>query len=204
MRYVKWSLIALVLLFFGLLFHYTLPQRDIVRIVGTYEERQDFDWKSRPFYSDAGGLANKDVLFIQTLNAKGRTRVYRNEDTGIGWPFYFKFDTANLQTEAQDAVSTAAAPEWYAVTHYGWRNTFLSIFPNAVKIKPVEGPEVRLIPWFNIVFFFLLTALILWLRSRWIRFREDRIDPALDDLGDASDAARGRVRRLFDRLRGRG
>ena len=32
-------LIAVVIIAF---FHYTLPQRDIVRIVGTYEERQDF------------------------------------------------------------------------------------------------------------------------------------------------------------------
>ncbi len=34
--------------------------------------------------------------------------VYRNEDTGWGWPSYFKFDTANLQTEADDLSSTAA------------------------------------------------------------------------------------------------
>ena len=45
MVYVKWTFrILLLLIVFGFL-HYTLPQRDIVRVVNTYEERQDLgDW----------------------------------------------------------------------------------------------------------------------------------------------------------------
>ncbi len=66
--------------------------------------------------------------------------VYRNEDTGWGWPPYFKFDTTNLQAEAADLRSTAAAPQWAIMTHYGWRNEFLSIFPNAIGIRAVDDP----------------------------------------------------------------
>lgn len=199
MRYARWIVIVLVLILIGSFFHYTLPQRDIVRIVNTYEERQDFGI-NRIFFADARGLENKDVLFIQTRDAKDRVRVYRNEDTGL-WPPYFKFDTANLQTEAADvAAPRSDEPQWMIVTHYGWRSTLLSAFPNAISIRPAQGPDQRLIPWFNIGFFLVLAGLILWLRARWIRFREDRIDPVIDDIEESTDAARGRVRRLFDRL----
>jgi len=67
--------------------------------------------------------------------------VYRNEDTGWSWPFYFKFDTASLQTEADDLRSTPEQPKWAVMTHYGWRNEYFSAFPNAIAIRPVEGPE---------------------------------------------------------------
>jgi len=132
--------------------------------------------------------------------------VYRNEDTGWGWPPYFKFDTANLQAEAGDLKSTAAAPQWAVLRHYGWRNEYLTIFPNAVEIWPVEGPEVRIIPWFNIVVLTLLTAIFWALRVRWVRFRSKRIDPVLEDVEEAFDAAgeqisgtRGRLGRFFKR-----
>lgn len=209
MRYIKWSIWAFIALIIIGFFHYTLPQRDIVRIVNTYEERQDFGWNSI-FWSGpsagAAGMPNRDVLFIQTIRANGKPMVYRNEDTGWGWPPYFKFATANLQTEAADAVSSKAEPEWYAVTHYGWRNELISIFPNAIRIRPVAGPDVTLIPWFNIVFFVILALLLLWLRRIWRRFRARRIDPVLqdaaetwDDVEDRATDARGRLSRWFSR-----
>ena len=42
MRYVKWSVLALLALFFLSFLHYTLPQRDIVRVVNTEVRRVDF------------------------------------------------------------------------------------------------------------------------------------------------------------------
>ena len=110
--------------------------------------------------------------------------VYRNEDTGWGWPPYFKFDTSNLQAEAANLRSTAAEPDWVAIRHYGWRNELLSIFPNAVSAWPVAGPDVRMIPWFNIVVLVTLFAVFWAIRVRWKRFRENRIDPVYDDLTD--------------------
>ena len=102
MAYVKWAFILTFWTLFGAFLHYTLPQTDIVRIVNTYEERQELgDW-TRMFWSvpddQSTGLINRDVQFIQTVRANGRPMVYRNEDTGWGWPPYFKFDTANLYT----------------------------------------------------------------------------------------------------------
>lgn len=197
MRYVKWAVWGTIALIIGLFLHYTLPQHDVVRVVGTYQERQDLtDW-TRIFWSSpddqSGTLANRDVQFIQTIRTNGRPMVYRNEDTGWSWPPYFKFDTASLQTEADDLRSTAEAPKWAVVTHYGWRNELISIFPNAVSIRPVEGPDVTIMPWFNIFFFAFLLFLVVLVRKMWLQFRERMIDPALVDAGQAWDSVEARA-----------
>lgn len=210
MAYFKWFFRGLVVLLTFAFFHYTLAQHDVVRIVNTYEERQELNDWTRVFWSSpdaqSTNLTNRDVQFIQAVRPNGDAIVYRNEDTGWSWPPYFKFDTANLYTEANDAVSTKDAPEWVAIRHYGWRNEFLSIFPNAVSIKPVDGPDASFIPWWNV---FILTGLfgVFWgIRVRWVRFREARIDPVLEDVGDSfADAGdsiskqRGRLSGLFRR-----
>lgn len=210
MRYVKWTLIALIVLFIGGFFHYTLPQHDIVRIVNTYEERQDIDGWTTLFWQEAGnGTVNqqsRDVQFIQAVRPNGKSIVYRNEDTGWGWPPYFKFDTANLYTEANDAISTKDNPEWVSVTHYGWRSEILSIFPNAMAIKPVSGPDARIIPWVNIIILTLLAVLILTLYRMWQQFRERTIEPLVEDVEDVleladekKDSAVDKVKRWFKR-----
>lgn len=195
---IKWIFWGSVWLIFAAFLHYTLPQRDIVRIVNTYEERQDLgDW-TRMFWSvpddQSEGLINRDVQFIQALRANDRPIVYRNEDTGWRWPPYFKFDTANLYTEANDAISTQADPRWFMVTHYGWRNEFLSIFPNAVAIEAVAGPDApKGIPWVNIVILTLI-GMVLWaIISRWRRFKRRRIDPAVEDFEAAIDERRAGI-----------
>jgi hypothetical protein len=225
MRFFRNILLAIVAVFALVIAHYTLPQHDVVRVVNTYQERQDLgDW-TRIFWSNpddqSGTLVNRDVQFIQTVRKKSflfgfvardaeGVMVYRNEDTGWRWPPYFKFDTASLQTEADDLRSTPEAPKWAVMTHYGWRNELLSAFPNAVAIKPVDGPRPTIIPWFNIVFFAVLIALLLFIRAMWRQFRERTIDPALDDTRDAwekvdefADEKRGRVSRWWRSWTGR-
>jgi len=188
MVYVKWVFWTVIVLCVAGFLHYTLPQTDIARITDTYEKRIDFGENSI-FWSnqgtgDAENTPNRDIFFIQTVRTNGRVMVYRNEDTAWGWPPYFKFDTSNLQAEAADLKSTAETPKWVAVRHYGWRNEFLSIFPNAIGVKQVEGPDVRFIPWFNIILLTVLFAIFWAIRVRWIRFRENRINPKIDEWTD--------------------
>ena len=188
MVYVKWVFWGMFWVLLGAFLHYTLPQHDIVRVTDTYEKRIDFGENSI-FWANQGtgeaeGTVNRDVFFIQTVQTNDRVMVYRNEDTGWGWPPYFKFDTSNLQAEAADLKSTSDNPKWVALKHYGWRNEFLSIYPNAISVRAVDSPDARIIPWFNIVVLLFLAALFWGIRVRWIRFRENRINPVVDEWTD--------------------
>ena len=200
---IKWGVRIVLALTVLAFLHYTLPQRDIVRIVGVRQEPMSLGWENRPFYarSDAG-MADSDtrtIKLIDTITPGGVARVYRNEDTGWGWPPYFKLDSQNVQAIAQDQTSTAAAPKWVAVTHYGWRSELITIFPNAVSITPVSGPDVRLIPWVNIVILSLLAFAIFMLRKMWLQFRERMVDPAVAEVEEAGDRAKGWLGRMFGR-----
>ena len=198
LKWVFWGTFWTLVIAF---FHYTLPQVDIVRVTDTYEKRIDLGGENSLFWAkaDIGSDAtptNRDVFFIQTRRAKGDVMVYRNEDTGWGWPPYFKFDTSNLQAEAADAKSTSGAPQYYALKHYGWRNEFFTIFPNAISLTPVEGPEAsKGIPWLNIFIIALFAAIVWAIWVRWRRFRTARIDPTLEAIEDDMAARSGRVKR---------
>lgn len=209
MVYIKWAIILIFWGFVGAILNYTLPSYDTVRIVNTYEERQELNDWTRIFWAvpddQSATLINRDVQFIQAVHPDGNVIVYRNEDTGWSWPFYFKFDTANLYAEANDLISTKETPEWVSVMNYGWRNEFLSIFPNAISIKRVDGPEYSPINWFNIVFLTVFFAIVWAIWVRWRRFRQARIDPMIEDVedslyaaGDAISERRGRLRRWLD------
>jgi hypothetical protein len=171
MRYAKWTLIALVVATIAGFVHWSLPSRDVVRIVDTEIRRSD----STRVEEGRDVVTTRDVRFISAITPSGRPRVYRNEDTGFGWPPFFKFDSANLAARAQDAVSTEENPRWVIVTHYGWRVPMISAFPNAVSIRPATGPDQTLIPWFNIGLLTVLAvaAFFLWRRVR--RFLRRRV-----------------------------
>lgn len=215
LKILKWVFVVTFWLFIGSFLHYTLPQKDIVTVQGTEIIRQDFSGFNRIFYAaaDSGNdetTVNRDLRLINTTRHKdGRVMVYRNEDTGFGWPPYFKLDSSNLQAEAQGATSTKAAPEWYLITHYGWRNEWLTIYPNAISLKQISGPEVgKPIPWVNIIILTILAAITYAVWVRWRRFRNARIDPVLEDIsdtweaaGDAVDERKGRIGRWIDTWR---
>ncbi|GAA4221441.1 DUF1523 family protein [Sagittula sp. NFXS13] len=201
MRYVKWFIIAIFWLLVAAFLHYTLPQTDIARITDTYEKRVDpgensWFWAQADVGTD-GTVPTRDVFFIQTRRENGDIMVYRNEDTGWGWPPYFKFDTSNLQAEASDMRSTADNPRWVAIRHYGWRNEFLTVFPNAVSLREVEDPNEFIVPWVSIIVLVLLAALFWAIWARWKRFWARRVDPALTEAGDRVAIGSSRLRDKF-------
>ncbi|MEX0285793.1 MAG: DUF1523 family protein [Paracoccaceae bacterium] len=194
MTYLKWAFWITFWVLIGAVLHYTLPQHDIVRVVSADVRRVDFGensifWAQQDTGQESATAVNRDVRFIDTVRAKNdRVMVYRNEDTGWGWPPYFKLDSSNLQAEVNDLVSSKDNPQWVSLRHYGWRNEFLSIFPNAVAAKPVDGPDHRVINWFNIIFLTVFFALVWAIRVRWVRFRQRRIDPVMEQIEDNLDA----------------
>lgn len=223
MRRIRNAFLIVLFVLVGGLFHYVLPQHDIVRVTSTEIIRTDFSSLNRIFYAQADSGANelttRDLRLINTEKQRtwllgfiqrGSTRVmvYRNEDTGWIWPPYFKFDSSDLQAQSAAAVSVTGEEQWAVMTHYGWRNKYLSIYPNAIGLRPVDGPDVNVIPWFNIFFFAFLIAAWAFLRAAWRQFRQRTIDPALEDAGDAWDNVsdrvddrRGRIRRWLDTWR---
>ena len=201
---IKWGIrIGLILLVAAFL-HYTLPRHDVVQIINTYNKLTQIggNWM---FYSieDTGTGAEttattRDIRYIDAVFPDGSVTVYRNEDTGWVWPPYFKYDSSSLQARATSLKSDKASPQWVSVTHYGWRLPIISIFSNAVAIRPVAGPDVRIIPWINIIILSLLAFGLFMLRRMWLQFRERMVDPALVEMGQAQDRARGYFGRIGD------
>lgn len=189
LTYIKWSFWIVFWTILATFLHYTLPRYDTIRVTNTYTKRVDFGDNSwfwaNANTGDAVNVTNRDVFFIEGIGPSGRPKVYRNEDTGWGWPPYFKFDTTNLQAEATDYKSSAENPVWVAVRHYGWRNQFISIFPNAVAIEKVAGPDARKHSLTTITILILLGLLVWFIWARLRRFRRNRIDPLLDDAEDS-------------------
>ncbi|UWQ96350.1 DUF1523 family protein [Rhodobacteraceae bacterium M385] len=202
MRWARIVVLLIVVSLLGAFAHYTLPQRDIVRIVDTQLQLTEISGWSAWFYaqSDSGAegtSVQRDVRIISAVRADNSPIDYRNEDTGLfGWPPYFKIDSQDLQTEAQDLRSTRDAPIWVAITHYGWRSNMLSSYPNAISIRPVEGPDVQLFPWLNIAILAFLAVALFMIWRIWERF-EDRV------LVPARDGAAVRWAKLKDRIAGR-
>ncbi|MCK8787968.1 DUF1523 family protein [Roseomonas sp. NAR14] len=153
------ALLVLVALPAGLFLHYNLPRHDVVRIVSTDVKRVDLDGKP--------GGDTRDVFYIYAEdNETQRPRVYRNEDTRWGFPFYFKFNSADVQAVA---ASIAADRGTAVVTYYGWRVNMFSSFPNAVSVRRAP-PDASPFPWFN-TFFFIAVAVLAFLGWRALRRR---------------------------------
>ena len=67
MRIFRNTVLAILVLFLGGFLHYTLPQHDVVRVVNTYQERQDLNDWTRIFWASpddqSATLVNRDVQF---------------------------------------------------------------------------------------------------------------------------------------------
>lgn len=150
-RAVTFALLALLAAGAAGFLHYNLPRTEVVQITGTDVKRIDRRNADQ-------GTRTRDVRYINGVTRSGKVRVFRNEDTGWGWPPYFKFDSADLTAEAQSAMQGPEKP-WVRVRYYGWRIHVFSLFPNAVHLKIVDRDYTH-IPVFNIVFLALLAVAI--------------------------------------------
>ncbi|MEL6233032.1 MAG: DUF1523 family protein [Pseudomonadota bacterium] len=162
LRRIRWAVQIVLLLIVAAILYIYLPQNDIVRVTGTQVVRETRDANTTP-------PQVIDVRQIQTRTPDNQSIVYRNEDTGMGFPFYFKYSTDTLQADAQALISDEASPRWVVVTHYGLRSELMSMFPNAISIREAEGPDETIIPWFNIIFILVLIGLVLFIRRWFVR-----------------------------------
>lgn len=210
--YLKWGVRILLILILGGFLHYSLPGHDIVRVTSAFNRMTSLGWQNSWAYAvpDSGtteSTQSRDIRFVNVAYPDESVGVFRNEDTGWVWPPYFKYNSGTLQARADDLVSTKAAPKWVAVTYYGWRLPILSIYPNAISMREVAGPDVRIIPWVSIIVLLALAIGIFMLRRMWLQFWERAVEPAMIDAGEAwdavdarADAARARTLGFFGRI----
>ncbi|CAB5104596.1 hypothetical protein D3OALGA1CA_4773 [Olavius algarvensis associated proteobacterium Delta 3] len=169
-KYALWLVLAIVIAGF---LCYNLPRTDVVQITGTDTKYTGKSGSSkittdRAGKQGGGKIQIQDVRFINAITREGNIRVFRNEDTGWGWPPYFKFDSADVTAQAQSFLETNPKP-WVLVRYYGWRIQMLSMFPNAVSMRSVEKTYNHL-PIFNIVFLLLLTGVTIFGVTAFRRF----------------------------------
>lgn len=172
----------------GVFLWYAMPQYDIMRITNTYERRVSTE-RGAMFYAQSatnpdGTPRARDIFFIEAFDADDNVMVYRNEDTGSGWPPYFKFNSANLQARASELVNSAEGTQWVAIRHYGMRLELSDAFPNAISIEPVAGPNAPFYPWFTWLKWTGILAVLLFIRARWMRLRLAYIDPVFEEIAD--------------------
>ncbi len=206
MRTFKAIFVLTIIAVLALFMHYTLPRHEVVRIVGATERVEEFGFNRFFFRGIPGGMTpgkTRDIRFIETFRPGGRELVFRNEDTGWAWPPYFKFNEADIQAQARNLTSTESSPEWIRVTFYGVRIQLFSIFPNAMRLTPVDSPDDTVIPWTRLIAFAGLIGFGAWLWLTLQRFREQRVEPFLDEMGERRQRARGWFGRTWDRITGR-
>lgn len=160
MRWVKRSIWILVVIALGMAaagFYYVLPRHDVVMVTGVEVKRMDSDG-----VINAENLADgptRDVYFINTEHPDSkRVVVYRNDDTGWSFPWYFKFDSADIQAKAQGY--SRDTQQLAVIRYYGWRIQILSMFPNITQIEPTNSLSEPF-PVFNTIFFSSLVILFL-------------------------------------------
>jgi hypothetical protein len=130
---------------------WTLPSHVKVRVTGTEIARHEI---KKP----DGGPAIKDVRFVMVESLDGSAKMFRNEDTGWGWPPYFKFDSGNIAAQAQSFVADESDPV-IDVAYYGFRVPMLSTFPNILHMEIVDADH-QAIPWLTIIVLFGHVVLI--------------------------------------------
>ncbi len=156
LRFKKPAFIALglIALISAAWLDYYLPENTIATITGVEVKRTDKDGPISQ-KNPADGPTT-DVYYIYTERPGEKIRVFRNEDTEWGWPFYFKFNAADVQAKAK---SMEFEKRLAIITSYGWRINMFSMFPNVTKIESTE-PDASTWSFFR-WFWFGLWALVM-------------------------------------------
>lgn len=174
-RVTMLMLAGLSLLVLGGFLAYVLPQHRVVHVDGFEVKRVDGRAVAVTPQQQPAPVSGSDVYFIHASNpARTDVHVFRNEDTGFGFPWYLKFDAAELQGQAQ--LLARDDNQLVLLTYYGWRIPMLKLFPNVVDVEAWDSTTE---PWpvFNIVFlgmFAVLAGVIVWKFRSWRQRWRDR------------------------------
>lgn len=144
-------LLALYLVFCA----YSLPRHMKAHVTGTEVTRRDVEGAD-------GKTRTNDVRYVMVEDLEGRAHMLRNQDTGWGWPPYFKFDSGDIAAQAQ-SYSVDDAEDIVLIKYYGFRIRMFSSFPNILSMKTVPANH-QAIPWTVIIVLFghVVVVGVLW------------------------------------------
>ena len=129
----------------------------MTRVTGVEVKRVDKDGpitKSNP----ADGPTRDVITSIRKMTMAKLWCIAMKIHVG-GFPFYFKFGSANLQAEAQALGNDNKLVQ---IKYYGWRITIMDEYRNATSIKEItadDTPSNPIVSW--ILYVFLLATLFL-------------------------------------------
>ncbi len=150
-RNVVLFILTAIFLVLMLLVSYCMPHYSAAVISGVEVKRMNEN-ENTPNNKEVKTLA-RDVYFVQTYDPKDKksVTVYRNEDTHFSFPFYFKFNSADISALAQSLVN-----QQVEVTYYGWRINLFNMFPNVIFLKPLKESADISKPIFSWILYALL------------------------------------------------
>ncbi|MGL2754435.1 hypothetical protein BB426_00615 [Helicobacter pylori] len=160
-RNVVLFILTAIFLVLMLLVSYCMPHYSAAVISGVEVKRMNEN-ENTPNNKEVKTLA-RDVYFVQTYDPKDQksVTVYRNEDTRFGFPFYFKFNSADISALAQSLVN-----QQVEVQYYGWRINLFNMFPNVIFLKPLKENAEMSKPVFSwILYALLLVGFFISVRS---------------------------------------
>lgn len=168
LRIVGWVLLAAIVAVWLAFLDYTLPTSRLVHITGVDVVRMDQRVGRSAELSGTG--RTRDVRMINAVDLDGDPLVFRNEDTGWGWPPFFKFNSGTLASEAQ-AIVQRDHDATVRIRYYGWRLEMVSMFPNVLDVDIVPE-DAGGFPWLKVVLMVLINGAIvalIWYVVRLIR-----------------------------------
>lgn len=140
--FFKRATLVIIVAIFATLFgvvEYATPHYRVAYVTGVEVKRADPTKKA-----DAQNLL-KDTYFIYTAEADNPNdvKVYRDEDTQWGFPFYFKFNSADVAGVATNLANAGQGEhrQLAQIKYYGWRIKILSQFPNIISIKTLDKAD---------------------------------------------------------------
>ncbi|WP_190325262.1 DUF1523 family protein [Helicobacter pylori] len=150
-RNVVLFILTAIFLVLMLLVSYCMPHYSAAVISGVEVKRMNEN-ENTPNNKEVKTLA-RDVYFVQTYDPEDKksVTVYRNEDTHFSFPFYFKFNSADISALAQSLVN-----QQVEVQYYGWRINLFNMFPNVIFLKPLKENAEMSKPIFSWILYALL------------------------------------------------
>jgi hypothetical protein len=151
---------------FACVLHYYLPRKELVTITGIDSKRAE----GIPVDGDRSDNGRSfDIYYIYVLDADNTPRILSNENTAWGFPPYFKFDAADMQSKAINYVGKKVV-----IRYYGWRITYLNLFQNITSFEP--GDEASsLTSWVRLSVYGLWAFILILIFPRYVSlFRENK------------------------------